>query len=246
MENELQIFENSEFGELEILIEDGKVLFPATESAVKLGYSNPHKAISDHCRGVTKREVGVKTGKKADGSYAVQSVEKNYIPEGDLYRLIIRSKLPSAEKFETWVFDEILPSIRKHGAYATDATIEKILNDPDFGIQLLITLKDEREKRVKAEKTNAILMHVNKTYTATEIAKELGFSSAIALNKFLHDQHIQFKQNQTWVLYSDYADQGYTEIKQEVLDNGKIIYHRRWTQLGRDFLLQKFSPACAV
>lgn len=88
---------------------------------------------------------------------------------------------------------------------------------------------------------NNILMHVNKTYTATEIAKELGFKSAIALNNDLAKKRIQFKQNGTWVLYSDYANKGYVEIKQEVLDNGKVIYHRRWTQLGREFLLKLYN-----
>ena len=244
MENELQVFSNSEFGEIRAVEVDGKPYAVGVDVARALNYAKPSQAVIDHCKGI--RKLGIPS---AGGSQ-----ETNVITEGDIYRLIIKaadqSRNPDiktkAARFESWVFDEVIPSIRKHGAYATDATIEKILNDPDFGIQLLITLKDEREKRVKAEKTNAILMHVNKTYTATEIAKELGFSSAIALNKFLHDQHIQFKQNKTWVLYSDYANQGYTEIKQEVLDNGKIIYHRRWTQLGRDFLLQKFSPACAV
>ena len=100
-----------------------------------------------------------------------------------MYRLITHSKLESAERFEDWVFDEVLPAIRKHGIYATDNVIDNILNNPDFGIQLLTKLKEERVARVEAERRNAILMHVNKTYTVTEIAKELGLKSAIQLNK---------------------------------------------------------------
>ena len=84
---------------------------------------------------------------------------------------------------------------------------------------------------------NNILMHTNKTYNATEIAKELGFKSAVALNKFLHDEKIQYKNNGTWVLYSKYSDMGLTMIKQTILDNDKEVYHTRWTQLGREFLL---------
>ncbi|WP_233901744.1 phage antirepressor KilAC domain-containing protein [Paenibacillus polymyxa] len=84
-------------------------------------------------------------------------------------------------------------------------------------------------------------MHVNKTYTATEIAKELGFKSAIALNHDLGNRKIQFRQKDTWLLYSRYADCGYVEIKQEVLDNGKVIYHRRFTQLGREWLLKIYN-----
>lgn len=88
-----------------------------------------------------------------------------------------------------------------------------------------------------AEKKNAILMHVSKTYTATEIAKECGFRSAKELNNFLEEKKIQFKINGTWTAYADYADKGYFDIKQEVLDNGKVIYYRKITQLGRDFIL---------
>lgn len=93
----------------------------------------------------------------------------------------------------------------------------------------------------QAESTVAILTHVNKTYTATELAKEAGLKSATELNKYLHGQGVQFKSNDTWVLYSKYADQGYCEIKQEVLDNGHVIFHRRWTQRGREFVIKLLS-----
>ena len=158
-----------------------------------------------------------------------------------MYRLITHSKLPSAEKFERWVFDEVLPSIRENGIYATDNVIDKILNNPDFGIELLTKLKEERAARVAAERENAILTHVNKTYTMTEIAKELNLKSAVELNKVLADKHIQYKVNGTWVLYSDYSNLGYEDIKQEVLDNGKVIYHRKITQMGRKFILNLFN-----
>lgn len=116
-----------------------------------------------------------------------------------------------------------------------------MLNDPDFAISLLTKLKEEKAARIEAERTNAILMHINKTYISTEIAKEIGLKSANALNKLLADKKIQFKQNRTWVLYSKYADCGYTEIKQKVLDNGKTVYDRHWTQLGRKFILELFN-----
>ena len=135
--------------------------------------------------------------------------------------------MESAKRFKCWVTSEILPSIRKHGIYATDNVIDNILNNPDFGIQLLTKLKEERTARVEAERRNAILMHVNKTYTVTEIAKELGLKSAIQLNKILAEKKIQYQVNGTWVMYSKYSDLGYEEIKQEVLDSGRVIYHRR-------------------
>ncbi|WP_242827836.1 phage antirepressor KilAC domain-containing protein [Enterocloster clostridioformis] len=102
-------------------------------------------------------------------------------------------------------------------------------------------MKEERAARLVAEKKNAILMHVNKTYTMTEIAKELGLKSAIELNKLLAEKKIQYKVNETWVMYSQYSNLGYEEIKQEVLDNGKVIYHRRITQMGREFILNLFD-----
>ena len=121
--------------------------------------------------------------------------------------------------------------------------IDNILNNPDFGIELLTKLKDERTARVEAERKNAILMHVNKTYTVTEIAKELGLRSATQLNKILAEKKIQYSVNGTWVMYSKYSDLGYEEIKQEVLDSGKVIYHRRITQMGREFILSLFQNA---
>ena len=158
--NHLQIFNSEEFGEIRTIETDGKPYFVGTDVTKALGYSNPRKAILDHCKGVTKRDTPTSSG--------IQSM--SYINEGDLYRLIMKSKLPSAEKFEMWVMDEVLPAIRNHGLYATDNVIDNILNNPDFGIELLTRLKGERAARVEAERKKAILMHVNKTYTVTEIA----------------------------------------------------------------------------
>lgn len=174
------------------------------------------------------KEIGFATcGKRPD-----------FIPENIFYRLAMKAKNEVAEKFQAKVADEIIPSIRKHGLYATDNVIDQILDNPDFGIELLTKLKEERAARVEAERKNAILMHVNKTYTMTEIAKEIGMKSAIQLNKLLAEKKIQYQVNGTWVMYSRYSDLGYEEIKQEVLDSGKVIYHRRITQMGREFILK--------
>ena len=105
--NELKVFQNSEFRELGILLIDGKEYFPATQCAEILGYVKPRNAISRHCKGALKQGVLTEGG--------IQQV--NYIPEGDLYRLIVNSKLPAAERFERWVFDEVLPALRKYGSY---------------------------------------------------------------------------------------------------------------------------------
>lgn len=171
---------------------------------------------------------------------AGQGRQVNMLTENGLYEVLMQSRKPIAKEFKKKV-KEILKAIRKHGLYATDKVIDNILNNPDFGIELLTKLKEERAIRVEAERKNAILMHVNKTYTVTEIAKELGLRSATQLNKILAEKKIQYSVNGTWVMYSKYSNLGYEEIKQEVLDSGKVIYHRRITQIGREFILSLFQ-----
>lgn len=141
MTNELQIFNNPEFGEIRTLEEGERVLFCASDVAKALGYSRPNDAVSAHCRATAKRSTPI-SGKMQ---------EINFIPESDLYRLVFSSKLPTAEKFTDWVTDEILPTIRKHGAYMTPDVIERTLTDPDYIIQLATTLKDEQQKRKALE-----------------------------------------------------------------------------------------------
>lgn len=227
--NELQIFKNENFGNVRVIEKNGEPWFIAKDIALALGYSNTRKAIIDHCEGVTNRY-----SLKTEGGRQ----ELNIISEKGLYRLIMRSKLESAIKFQDWVCDEVLPSIRKHGIYATDSFVDQALSDPDHMIRVLEKFRDERAKRIEAEKTVNILTHVNKNYTVTEIAKEAGFKSATALNKWLHEKNVQYKQNKTWIPYSKFSQLGYFDIKQEVLDNGHIIYHRRITQMGREFILK--------
>tara|TARA_R110000737_G_scaffold333759_2_gene351631 strand:+ start:73 stop:747 length:675 start_codon:yes stop_codon:yes gene_type:complete len=93
-------------------------------------------------------------------------------------------------------------------------------------------------ERDKAVKTNTILTHVKKVYTATEVAKELGLRSATKLNNTLKEMGIQYKTNNTWMFYAKHSDLGYESIKQTVLDNGKVIYSRYFTQIGREFILR--------
>lgn len=117
--NELKIFQNSDFGELGIMMIDGKEYFPAAHCARILGYSNPQKAVRDHCdeEGCTKRSVIDSLGR---------TQEMKFINEGNLYRLIVRSKLPAAKKFERWVFDDVLPEIRRTGGYG-GMNIEEVI-----------------------------------------------------------------------------------------------------------------------
>lgn len=142
MENKFEIFNSAEFGAVRTLeTPDGKVLFCGKDVAAALNYVSTANAISAHCKGVT--EIMTPT---AGGNQMMK-----FITEGDLYRLIAHSRRPDAERFEIWVFDEVLPTIRKHGAYMTDNTLEKALTSPDFLIQLATNLKEERAKRKALE-----------------------------------------------------------------------------------------------
>ena len=137
--NDLQIFNNPQFGEVRTITEDGVTLFCAKDVAVALGYKDPTNAIKQHCRGVVKRHLPHPQNPK-------KTLSMNFIPEGDIYRLAARSELPGAEAFERWIFDEVLPSIRKTGAYLTPAAearmsaLEKRMNDLTAVNDLLLDL----------------------------------------------------------------------------------------------------------
>ena len=114
--NELQIFNNPEFGEIRTLEENGTVLFCGSDVAKALGYARPNEAVAKHCKGTLKRRTPTASGKQ----------KMLFIPEADLYRLAFRSKVPSAEKFTDWVVEEVLPTIRKQGAYLPPAAADKL------------------------------------------------------------------------------------------------------------------------
>lgn len=141
------IFNNPEFGEVRTLEEDGRVLFCGSDVAKALGYSRPKDAISAHAKGAVKRRTLTSGGEQ----------EMSFIPESDLYRLVFSSKLPTAEKFTEWVTAEVLPSIRKHGAYMTQDTLEAAILNPDYLLKVVTALKDETDKRKALEVSNAAL-----------------------------------------------------------------------------------------
>lgn len=246
--NEIKIFENSEFGKVRTVVIGNEPWFVGKDVCEAFGDTNYRRSLSN----VDNEDKDMSLICTAGGNQKM-----TIINESGLYSLLfqmqpqkakgvsqndnlIEERIEKLHRFKRWITHEVLPSIRKHGIYATDNVIDEILNNPDFGIELLTKLKEERQARIEAEKKNAILTHVNKTYTMTEIAKELNFKSAIELNKILAEKKIQYKVNGTWVFYSDYSNMGYEDIKQEVLDNGKVIYHRKITQIGREFILSLF------
>lgn len=135
------VFRHSMFGEIRIVDNSGEPWFIAKDVATVLGYANPQEAIREHCKGVSETRTPSPGGMQAT----------KIISEKDLYRLIMHSKLPSAEAFQDWVMDEVLPSIRKHGAYMTPATLESMLEDPLAFRSLLDKMIDERQRRIDAE-----------------------------------------------------------------------------------------------
>lgn len=225
----IQIFKNESFGEVRVAGTSDKPLFCLADVCKVLELGNPSQVKARLCGEVITNEV-------IPDSLGRQQ-EMIFINEDGLYDVILDSRKPQAKTFRKWVTSEILPSIRKHGIYATDNVIDQILNNPDFGIELLTKLKEERSARIEAEKQVAVLTHVNKTYTCTEVAKELGLKSAIELNNRLKELGVQYKVNQTWVPYTQYATLGWFDIKQEVADNGHIIYHRKITGIGRQGII---------
>ena len=156
--NELQIFNSGEFGEIRTVEINGKPYFVGTDVAKALGYNNPRDAVSRHCKGVVKHDTPTSSG--------VQLM--SYINEGDLYRLIMKSKLPSAEKFEAWVMDEVLPTIRKAGSYRKPlTTVEQI--------QVIATgFLDHEERLNRLENTMTI------DYAQQEAIRDLVSSVVIA------------------------------------------------------------------
>ena len=231
----LEVFNNKTFGAVRVLADEkGDVWFALVDVCNALGIKNP----SDVKAKQLKRD-GV------DTIYGVDSLGRKskiiIINEANLYRLIFQSRKEEAIKFQDWIVEEVIPAIRKYGLYATDEVIEKTLNNPDFMIDLLQKYKKEKEEKAKLQQKITLLTHTKKTYTTTEIAKELGFRSARELNEKLKDMKIQYKVNNTWVLSAKYADKGYESIKQISLFNGNVVYDRRWTQKGREFLLELFK-----
>ena len=140
--NDLMIFNNPEFGEIRTVGLDGEPLLVGKDVALALGYTNPQKAIRDHVDDEDKT---------VNETFSVNGTPIVLINESGLYALVLSSKLPGAKKFKRWVTSEVLPSIRKHGAYMTSDTIDKMINSPEFGIKLLTALRDEQDKRKALE-----------------------------------------------------------------------------------------------
>ena len=209
--NDLQIFSNEEFGTVRSVEIDGKPYFVANDVARALGYASPKDAVLRHCKGATIQRYLTNGGEQ----------EVKMIPEGDIYRLIIRSSLPSAEKFETWVFDEVIPSIRKTGGYNLPKTYAEALRE----------LADRTEKMEALQKQNKLMQPKAEFFDAVtdsktaipigDVAKILDIG--IGRNKlfeFLREKNILTSDNRP---YQRYIDAGYFRvIEQKYEVNGEV------------------------
>lgn len=233
--SEIQVFENNGRGiNLPVKEVDGQVYFEAEASAIGLGISQ------------------IKNGKiyvrwENVSKYLSQQVGKgDWITEPQFYKLAFKASNDVAEKFQDWVATEVLPSIRKHGAYMTGEKIEEILSDPDTIIKLATELKAEREGRLIAEqRVNELtpkasyydlVLKNQSLVTITQIAKDYGMSGR-EMNAKLHDLKVQYKQGSTWLLYSKYQKTGWTHSDTIVVDRTdgtkKAVMQTKWTQKGR-------------
>ena len=268
--NNLQIFENPDFGQVRMVMIEDNPYFVGKDVAEILGYKNPNEAIQDHVDNEDKflrSSMGSEMLKLFSSVKDIQNKfgrqDNWFINESGVYALVFSSKLPKAKEFKHWVTSEVLPSIRKHGAYMTEQTVEKALTSPDFLIQLATNLKKEREARQEAEAKNFKLEHEvvglnekiselkpkadyvdrilksTSLVTTTQIAKDYGMG-APTFNKKLKELKVQHNVGGQWVLTYKYQGKGYASsetIEVEKKDGStKTVMHTKWTQKGRLFL----------
>lgn len=213
--NELQEFVNEKFGVIRTVIINDEPYFVGKDVATALGYAKTQNAIAKHVDEDDSLKWGI-----IDSVGRTQ--ETTVINESGLYSLIFGSKLDSAKDFKKWVTSEVLPSIRKHGIYATDNTIETMLNDPDTMIKVLTELKEERQHRILLEKENAALLpdaemardiiKYSGLYTLKEVA-DLIESGRTELCTLLRIGKVLSKQTGYNLPLNKYIKQGYFKIK---------------------------------
>ncbi|WP_338432881.1 phage antirepressor KilAC domain-containing protein [Limosilactobacillus fermentum] len=230
------------YGDVELPVKtyaDGSIEFDAEQSAFGFGLTK----ISKGKEYVRWERVNEYLGLSRSGQ---QIKRGDFITEPQFYKLAIKASNQVAEKFQNWVTSEVLPSIRKHGAYMTNEKIEEVLLNPDTIIKLATELKTERERRSIAEqRVNELtpkasyydlVLSNESLVTITQIAKDYGMSGQ-AMNHKLHDLGVIYKQGNTWLLYSKYQRTGWTHSETIMVDKAdgtqKAVMHTKWTQKGR-------------
>ena len=245
MTNQIQIFENQEFGTIRTMSnEHGEVMFCGKDVAEALGYSNTKDALLRHV------ETEDKLGSRITTSG--QSRTMTFINESGLYSLILSSKLDSAKRFKHWVTGEVLPCIRKQGGYMVaraDESDEVILARALQIMETAVQRRDEEIARLKprAEYADHVLDAIT-CITTTQLAKELGMT-AQQLNRLLCEMHIQYWQSGQYMLYADYARMGLAKSRTSThtTSSGVVLteVYLVWTERGREFIHQLLDPKFA-
>ena len=248
--NDLQIFKNAEFGEIRTMEIGGKTYFVANDVAKALGYVETAKAIRTHCKGVSEMDIPSNGG--------IQRMK--VILEGDIYRLIVRSKLPSAEKFERWVFDEVIPSIRKNGGYIAG---QENLSDDELMAKAVLVAQKKIEERDKVIEQQRLKIEADKPKTIFADAVSASNTSILIgdLAKLICQNGVQTGQKRLfeWMRENGYliksgssrnmptqkaADMGLFEVKETTITNpdGSVRVTRttKVTGKGQQYFINKF------
>lgn len=219
--------------------------------AKALGYVNPYAAVKRHCRGpLTKRE-GVVQKVNQYGDAGEQVVEISFITEGDVYRLIVHSKLPSAERFEHWVFDEVLPSIRKHGVYMSDSILDQVIQHPEVIYTLAKELVAEREqlegirKQLDAAQPKAdyfdTFVNSEDCTCIRNFCKEIGIPEKTAVALLLDHRYL-YRSPSGWLIpFADKSARGYFIVRDCYGRSGKLVQQTRVTCKGKNHLFKLFK-----
>lgn len=228
MENQLQVFD-FEGSNVRTVNIDGNPYFVGKDVATILGYKNTKDALLKHVDDEDKLGSQIAT--------SGQNREMKVINESGLYSLILSSKLPSAKKFKRWVTSEVLPAIRKTGAYqAKPKDNYQIPATYGEALQLAATLQTKIEHDAPSLKYFHDQMRNPGLMTTTEIAKDYGWS-ARKLNKYLESKGVIYRQGNKWVIYQKYADKGYSQYEPFPYDNNKGVKNNlKWTQRGKKFI----------
>lgn len=241
--NEIMIFTSTEFGEIRTLKENNKVLFCGSDITKALGYGNASAALNRHCKGITKRDTLTNGG--------IQALL--FITEGDVYRLIAHSRLPSAERFESWIFDEVLPTIRKTGGYVAneDVFVETYLPFADEPIKQLFRI----QCRVINQLNERILKDEPKVKFADHVGDSTNVIDVNRMAKLCADHGIRIGRNRlfAWmrsrgilmggnIPYQEYIENGYFRVKESVYEcNGQTRTYQQTfvTGKGQQYILSR-------
>lgn len=237
MKSEMQIFENDDFGTIRVIDIDGDPWWVLKDVCQALGLHSPHK-VAERLDDDERNLIPVIDSLGRKQRTAI-------VNESGLYAVILRSDKPKARDFRRWITHEVLPSIRKHGAYISDNVLEEMEKNQEYAEKLILTLQEERAKKNalinRLEKATPkvqycdVILQCPDAMQASIIAKDYGMST-VSFNKLLHGLKIQYKVGSTWLLYKKYADKGYTVTRTYYVNENTTAIHTYWTQRGRFFL----------